>query len=111
MDGHPGYEKSGRSDNDDCRNGYKRKRVNSRYGSMEIEAPQNRLLDKVYPILFIGTIHYPVRDNSVIRKLAAYVIFGIHAKGRTAQKEFVGLSVDEVRKLKTGPWLYFLPEM
>ena len=42
MDGHLGYEKSERSDCNDCRNGYKRKRVNSRYGSMEIEAPRDR---------------------------------------------------------------------
>ena len=40
MDDHLGYEKSERSDNDDYRNGYKRKQVNSRYGSMEIEVPQ-----------------------------------------------------------------------
>ena len=40
MDDHLGYEKSERSDSDDYRNGYKRKRVNSRYGSMEIEVPQ-----------------------------------------------------------------------
>ena len=42
MDEHPGYEKSERSDNDDYRNGYKRKRVNSSYDSMEIEVPQDR---------------------------------------------------------------------
>lgn len=42
MENHLGYEKSKRSDKDDYRNGYKRKRVNSRYGSMEIEVPQDR---------------------------------------------------------------------
>ena len=42
MDGHNGYGKSERSDSDDCRNGYKHKRVNSRYGSMEIDVPQDR---------------------------------------------------------------------
>ena len=42
MDDHLGYEKSERSDNDDYRNGYKYKQVNSRYGSMEIEVPQER---------------------------------------------------------------------
>ena len=42
MDHHLGYEKSERSDNDDYRNGYKRKRINSSYGSMEIEVPQDR---------------------------------------------------------------------
>ena len=42
MDNHLGYEKSERSDNDDYRNGYKRKHVNSSYGSMKIEVPQDR---------------------------------------------------------------------
>ena len=42
MDEHLGYEKSERSDNDDYRNGYKRKRVNGNYGSMEIEVSQDR---------------------------------------------------------------------
>ena len=37
-----GYEKSERSDSDDYCNGYKRKRVDSCYGSMEIEVPQER---------------------------------------------------------------------
>ena len=42
MDDHLGYEKSERSDSDDHRNGYKPKRVNSSYGTMEIEVPQDR---------------------------------------------------------------------
>ena len=42
MEDHLGYEKSERSDNEDYRNGYKRKRVNSSYGTMEIEVPQDR---------------------------------------------------------------------
>ena len=42
MDEHLGYEKSERSDNDDYRNGYKPKRVNSSYGTMEIEVLQER---------------------------------------------------------------------
>src|SRR5699024_12736311 len=33
MEDHLGYEKSERSDNDDYRNGYKRKRINSSYGA------------------------------------------------------------------------------
>ena len=37
MDEHLGYSKSERSDSDDYRNGYKTKRVNSSYGSMEIQ--------------------------------------------------------------------------
>ena len=42
MDDHLGYEKSERSDNDDYRNGYKSKTVESRFGKMEIEVPQDR---------------------------------------------------------------------
>lgn len=42
MDEHLGYSKSERSDNDDYRNGHKTKRVNSSYGSMEIQVPQGR---------------------------------------------------------------------
>lgn len=41
-DKHLGYEKSQRSDNDDYRNGYKYKSVNNRYGSMEVQVPQDR---------------------------------------------------------------------
>lgn len=152
MDDHLGYEKSERPDCDDYRNGYKRKSVNSRYGYMEIEVPQerkstfepqvvkkrqkdifdidqkiismyakgmttrqisetiediygfetsegfitdvtdkilpriedwqNRPLDEVYPIFYIDAIHYSVRDNGVIRKLASYVILGIHTEGK-----------------------------
>ena len=42
MDDHLGYQKSQRSDSDDYRNGYKTKQVNSSYGSMEIQVPQDR---------------------------------------------------------------------
>lgn len=42
MDEHLGYEKSERTDTDDYRNGYKSKRINSSYGSMDIQVPQDR---------------------------------------------------------------------
>ena len=42
MDEHLGYSKSERSDSDDYRNGYKTKQVNSSYGSVKIEVPQDR---------------------------------------------------------------------
>lgn len=42
MDEHLGYEKSERSDTDDYRNGYKSKRINSSYGTMNIQVPQDR---------------------------------------------------------------------
>ena len=176
MDDHLGYQKSERSDSDDYRNGYKSKRVNSSYGSMDIDVPQdrkstfepqivkkrqkdisdidqkiismyakgmttrqisetiediygfetsegfisdvtdkilpqiedwqNRPLDEVYPILQIDAIHYSVRDNGVIRKLAAYVILGINTEGK---KEVLSITVGDNESSKY--WLSVLNEL
>ena len=176
MDEHLGYEKSKRSDNDDYRNGYKKKRINSSYGSMEIEVPQDRQssfepqvvkkrqkdisdidqkiismyakgmttrqisdtlmdiygfeasegfisdvtdkllpqieewqtrpLDSIYPVIFIDAIHYSVRDNGVIRKLAAYVMLGISVEGK---KEVLTIQVGENESSKY--WLSVLNEL
>ena len=48
----------------------------------QIDGWQNRPLDKVYPILYIDVIYYQIRDNGVIKKLAAYVILGINTEGK-----------------------------
>ena len=176
MDDHLGYSKSARYDSDDYRNGYKTKRVNSSYGSMDIEVPQdrkstfepkvvkkrqkdisdidqkiismyakgmttrqisetiediygfetsegfisdvtdkilpqiedwqNRPLDEVYPILYIDAIHYSVRDNGIIRKLAAYVILGINTAGK---KEVLSIQVGDNESAKY--WLSVLNEL
>ena len=176
MDEHLGYEKSERSDSDDYRNGHKRKRVNGKYGSMDIEVPQdrnstfepkivkkrqkdistidqkiismyakgmttrqiseiiediygfetsegfisdvtdkilpeieewqNRPLSEIYPIMFIDAIHYSVRDNGIIRKLAAYVILGINKDG---MKEVVSIHIGENESSKY--WLSILNEL
>ena len=176
MDDHLGYGKSERSDSDDYRNGYKTKRVNSSYGSMEIDVPQdrkstfepkvvkkrqkdisdidqkiismyakgmttrqisetiediygfetsegfisdvtdkilpqiedwqNRPLDEVYPVIYIDAIHYSVRDNGVIRKLAAYVILGLTCEGR---KDVLTISVGDNESSKY--WLSVLNEL
>lgn len=39
-------------------------------------------LGEVYPVLYIDAIHYSVRDNGIIRRLAAYVILGINMDGK-----------------------------
>jgi transposase-like protein len=176
MDNHLGYEKSERSDSDDYRNGYKSKRINSSYGSMDIQVPQdrkstfepqvvkkrqkdisdidqkiismyakgmttrqisetiediygfetsegfisdvtdkllpqiedwqNRPLDEVYPILYIDAIHYSVRDNGIIRKLAAYVILGINTNGK---KEVLSINIGDNESSKY--WLSVLNEL
>jgi putative transposase len=173
MEHHLGYEKNARSDSVNARNGYKEKRVHSKYGDMEIPVPQdressfkpqivpkrkkdivgiddkiismyakgmttrqisdtlmdiygfeasegfisdvtdkilpeiedwqNRPLNSVYPVLFIDAIHYSVKDNGVIRKLAAYVILGIDDTGH---KEVLSIEVGENESSKY--WLSVL---
>ena len=41
MDDNLGYHKSERYDSDDYRNDYKTKRVNSSFGSLDIQVPQD----------------------------------------------------------------------
>lgn len=173
MDDHLGYTKSQRSDSENYRNGYKSKRINSSFGSMEIDVPQdrqssfepqvvkkrqkdiseidqkiismyakgmttrqisetlmdiygfeasegfisdvtdkllpqiedwqNRPLDDVYPVVYIDAIHYSVRDEGIIRKLAAYVILGITCDGR---KEVLTIEVGDNESSKY--WLSVL---
>lgn len=69
----------------------------------QIEEWQNRPLDEVYPVLFIDAIHYSVRDNGIIRKLAAYVILGINLEGR---KEVLSIEVGQNESVKY--WLSVL---
>lgn len=176
MDEHMGYQKSQRSDSDNYRNGYKTKQINSSYGSMTIDVPQDRKstfepkvvkkrqkdisdidqkiismyakgmttrqisdtlvdiygfeasesfisdvtdkiipqieewqkrpLDSIYPVVFIDAIHYSVRDNGVIRKLAAYVMLGINLEGK---KEVLTIQVGENESAKY--WLSVLNEL
>lgn len=72
----------------------------------QIEDWQNRPLDEVYPILYIDAIHYSVRDNRVIRKLAAYVILGINTEGK---KEVLSITVGDNESSKY--WLSVLNEL
>lgn len=176
MDNHLGYSKSERSDSDDYRNGYKTKRINSSYGNMDIQVPQDRKstfepqivkkrqkdisdidqkiismyakgmttrqisdiindiygfepsegfisdvtdkilpqiedwqsrpLNDVYPIVYIDAIHYSVRDEGVVRKLAAYVILGINTNG---MKEVLSINVGDNESSKY--WLSVLNEL
>ena len=48
----------------------------------KIEEWQNRPLSVVYPIVFIDAVHFSVRDDGIIRKLAAYVVLGINDEGK-----------------------------
>jgi transposase-like protein len=69
----------------------------------KIEDWQNRPLSKVYPIVFIDAIHFSVREDGVIKKLAAYVVLGINDEGR---KEILTIEVGENESSKY--WLSVL---
>ena len=48
----------------------------------DIDDWQNRPLDEIYPIMFIDAVHFSVREDNRIKKLAAYVILAITLDGR-----------------------------
>ena len=68
-----------------------------------IEEWQNRPLASVYPIVFIDAVHFSVRDDGVIRKLAAYVVLGINEDGK---KEVLTIVIGENESSKY--WLSVL---
>ena len=72
----------------------------------QIEDWQNRPLDEVYPILYVDAIRYSVRDNGIIRKLAAYAILGLNGDGR---KEVLSINVGDNESSKY--WLSVLNEL
>ena len=69
----------------------------------QIEEWQNRPLEEIYPVLYIDAIHYSVRDNGIIHKLAAYVIMGISLEGK---KEVLTIEVGQNESAKH--WLSVL---
>ena len=72
----------------------------------QIEDWQKRPLDKVYPIVFIDAVHFSVRDNGQIRKLAAYVILAV---SMTGHKEVLSIHIGENESAKY--WLGVLNEL
>ena len=72
----------------------------------DIQDWQQGPLSSVYPIIFIDAVHLSVRDNHVIKKLAAYVILGINEDGR---KEVLSIQIGENESSKY--WLSILNEL
>jgi putative transposase len=72
----------------------------------EIEDWQHRPLSRIYPVVFIDAVHFSVRDNNVIKKLAAYVILGINEDGL---KEVISLQIGQNESSKY--WLGVLNEL
>lgn len=63
----------------------------------KIEEWQNRPLSEVYPIVFIDCIHFSVRDEHIVKKLAAYIILGVNSEG---YKEVLSITVGENESAK-----------
>lgn len=72
----------------------------------EIDDWQKRPLDSVYPILYIDAVHFSVREDNIIKKLAAYVIMGINADGF---KDVLSIQIGENESSKF--WLGSLNEL
>jgi len=72
----------------------------------QIEDWQHRPLSRVYPIIFIDAVHFSVRINNVIQKLAAYIVLGINEEGR---KEVLSIQIGENESSKF--WLSILNEL
>lgn len=72
----------------------------------EIDDWQKRPLDDVYPIVFVDAVHFSVRTDNVIRKLAAYVILGLNKDG---YKEVISLQIGENESSKY--WLGVFNEL
>jgi transposase-like protein len=71
-----------------------------------IEEWKTRPLSFVYPIIFIDAVHFSVRDNNIIRKLASYTILGINEQGF---KEVLSIQIGENESSKY--WLAVLNEL
>ena len=72
----------------------------------QIEEWQQRALSEMYPIVFIDAVHYSVKTDGVVKKLAAYVVLGINQDGF---KEVLGLYVGANESSKY--WLGILNEL
>lgn len=53
---------------------------------------QNRLLDKVYPIVYMDAMHFKVRDDGRVVNRVAYICLGINKEG---MKDILGIWIGE----------------
>ena len=60
----------------------------------------------MYPIVFIDAIHFSVRDEHIVKKIAAYIILGINDEGK---KEVLSITIGENESAKY--WLGVLNEL
>ncbi len=72
----------------------------------DIKEWQNRLLDPIYPFVFMDAIHYKVRDDGQIKNKAAYVVLGVDLDG---YKNVLGIWIGENESSKF--WLGVLNDL
>ena len=72
----------------------------------QIEEWQQRPLSSIYPIVFIDAIHFSVRDEHIVKKIAAYIILGINDEGK---KEVLSITIGENESSKY--WLGVLNDL
>ena len=72
----------------------------------EINAWQNRPLERVYPFIFMDAIHYKVKENHQYITKAAYVVLGIGLDGR---KDILGVWIGENESAKF--WLSVMNDL
>ena len=58
---------------------------------------QNRMLDKIYPIVYLDAMYFKVRSNGKIVNKAVYICLGYTMEG---YKDILGLWVDEAEGAK-----------
>lgn len=58
---------------------------------------QNRLLDRIYPIVYLDTMYFKVRSNEKIINKAVYICLGYDMDG---YKDILGIWVDEAEGAK-----------
>lgn len=46
-----------------------------------IEEWKNRLIEKIYPMVFLDAIHYHVRENNIVVKKSVYIAPGYNLEG------------------------------
>ena len=72
----------------------------------QIEEWQHRALSGVYLIVFIDAIHFSVRDEHIVKKIAAYIILGVNDEGK---KEILSITIGENESAKY--WLGVLNDL
>ncbi len=68
----------------------------------DIDEWQKQMLDEIDPIVFIDTRHFSVKEDNIVKKIAAYVILGYSMDGKMSSISI--LEKTKVAKYWLGVW-------